>query len=87
MELNYFRKTESYLDAARRAAAVLIGGMESIRNIAWIDKDYKLCARVNNIIESALKEAGPEWSLYDRAESECNDYNHRLQSINNGHKK
>lgn len=83
MELNYFNKqVQGHSEAARKAAAVMLGGLEAIRSMAWFDNDYSTCARANRIIENALKEAGPQYHFYEKAQQECAEYNHRLQSIN-----
>ena len=82
MELNYFNKQmQGHSEAARKAAAVLLGGIEAIRSMAWIDNDYSTCARANRIIENALKEAGQEWHFYQKAQEECNEYQHKLNAI------
>ena len=82
MELNYFSKQmQGHSEAARKAAAVLLGGIEAIRSMAWIDNDYSTCARANRIIENALKEAGQEWHFYQKAQQECAEYAHKLKSI------
>ena len=81
MELNYFKNKDSNLDPAKRAGAILLGGIEAIRSIAWLDNDYKTCARANRIIESALEKAGPEWHFYQKAQEECNEYQHKLNAI------
>ena len=79
---NYFKNTESHTEGARRAADVLLGGMEGIRQMAWYDNEYKTCRRINNIIERALNEAGPDWFFYDRAMQECAEFTKKLNDQN-----
>jgi len=81
MELNYLKTYESHKDAARKAAAIMLGSLEGIRNMAWIDNDFILCQRMNNVILKALESAGTDWQLYELAINSCNDYQHKLNAI------